>query len=326
MKQSLIACLGLVASLSCFAADAQPPKIEVRSLAREFVTFWDGSQGMPEAERVAAFKTQIGARFPEFYGIERYAGTRTQAEQDELIRRNLAGFGSMRQAYLDKVARFDADLPRHIATFTAAFPDFKPTVSTYFVHSLGEMDGGTRELNGRNYLIFGADGMVRYHGAGDEAAFFHHELFHIHHAAQAADCNDDKLPDRLWSEGLATYVSKVMNPRASDQEMLLDLPKGSANLIRGRMYASLAQLEQVLDSGDRQQFASLFQMDGRSEGGLPPRRGYMLGYLIAQELGKSRSPAQLAKLSCAEARPLMAAAIKTLKAQAQPANAQLHMP
>ncbi|KQV90096.1 hypothetical protein ASD15_25835 [Massilia sp. Root351] len=314
MKQYLIACLGLVAFLPCFAADA-PPTIEVHSLAREFVTFWDGSQGMPEAQRVAAFKTQIGARFPEFYGTERYAGTRTQAEQDELIRRNLAGFGPMRQAYLDKVARFDADLPRHIATFTAAFPEFKPTVSTYFVHSLGEMDGGTRELNGRNYLIFGADGMVRYHGAGDEAAFFHHELFHIHHAAQAVNCDDDRLADRLWTEGLATYMSKVMNPQASDQEMLLDLPKGSADLVRSRIYASLAQLEQVLDSGDRQQFASLFLMDGRSEGGLPPRRGYMLGYLIAQELGKSRSPAQLAKLSCAEARPLMAAAIRSLQQQ-----------
>jgi len=36
--------------------------------------------------------------------------------------------------------------------------------------------------------------------------------------------------------------------------------------------------------------------------------------------------AQLAKLSCAGARPLMAAAIKRLKAQAQLVNAQLHMP
>lgn len=70
--------------------------------------------------------------------------------------------------------------------------------------------------------------------------------------------------------------------------MLLDLPKGSANRVRARIYASLAQLEQVLDSSDRQQYANLFQMDGRSDDGLQPRRGYMLGYLIAQELGKSR--------------------------------------
>lgn len=28
----------------------------------------------------------------------------------------------------------------------------------------------------------------------------------------------------LWREGLATYVSKVMNPDATESEMLLDFP------------------------------------------------------------------------------------------------------
>jgi hypothetical protein len=130
MKRLLLACLALSAVLSCHAADVAPPKLEVHSLAREFVTFWDGSRDLPEAERVAAFKTQIAARFPDFYGVARYAGARTQAEQDELIRRHLATFGPLRQAYLDKVAKFDADLPRHVASFSAVFPDFRPEVST----------------------------------------------------------------------------------------------------------------------------------------------------------------------------------------------------
>lgn len=319
MKRLLTACLALSAILSCHAADAPAPTMEVRSLAREFATFWDASQGLPEAERVSAFKAQIGARFPEFYGIERYKGRRTQAEQDELIRGNIAVFGKRRQAYLDKAAKFEADLPRHVASFSKAFPDFKPEVITYFVHSLGEMDGGPRELNGRLYLVFGADMMARLHGDGDEAAFFHHELFHIYHSAQS-HCGEERLWQRLWTEGLASHVSKVLNPQATDQEMLLDFPPGSANLVRGRMYASLAQLERVLDSTDEQQHANLFQMDGRSEGGLPPRRGYFLGYQIAQELGKTRSPSELAKLSCTEVRPLIGSAISALKARAQHAE------
>jgi hypothetical protein len=73
------------------------------------------------------------------------------------------------------------------------FPDFTPEVSTYFSYVLGEMDGGVRVLNGRTYLIFGADNMTRLHGNGDEAAFFHHELFHIYHAAQMPDCGDWRL-------------------------------------------------------------------------------------------------------------------------------------
>ena len=321
MKRLLIACLGLCAALTCHAADAQPPKLEVRSLAREFVTFWDGTQGMPDPERVQAFKTQVGAKFPEFYGVERYAGSRTPAEHDEIIRSNIAAFGKVRQAYLDKAQQFDAELPRHIASFNVVFPDFKPVVTTYFLHSLGEMDGGTRVFKGRSYLIFGADGMVRYHGTGSEAPFFHHELFHTHHNVQAADCDDSVLWQRLWIEGLATYVSKVLNPQASDQELLIDFPKGSAERVRGGIYANMAQLEQVLDSPDEHQLASLFYMNGASVDGLPPRRGYMLGYLIAEEMGKSRTPTQLAKLSCADAKLHIRAAIATLKQRAQ-----LHMP
>jgi hypothetical protein len=326
MKRLLLACLGLSVVLCCHAADVAPAKLEVHSLAREFVTFWDGSRDLPEAERVAAFNTQIGALFPDFYGIARYDGGRTQAEQDELIRRHLASFGPLRQAYLDKVAKFDADLPRHIATFSAVFPDFKPEVSTYLLYSLGELDGGPRELNGRTYLIFGADQMTQLHGNGDEAAFFHHELFHIYHVAQMPDCGDTGLWHRLWMEGLATYVSKVMNPGATDQDMLLDFPAGSADRIRGQLYASFAQLEQVLDSTDPQQRANLLQMNGRSEGGLQPRRGYFLGYLIAEELGKTRSPAQLAKLSCTDARQQIGAAVRTLKLRHAPKVAQVHMP
>lgn len=327
MKRSIIACLGLSAALSCHAADAPvAPRMEVHSLAREFVAFWDSTQGLPESERVQAFKTQVGAKFPEFYGVARYAGSRSEAEHDEIIRRNIAVFGKQRQAYLDKVSQFDADLPRHIATFTSAFPDFKPEVTTYFLHSLGEMDGGLREFGGRRYLVFGADGMVRYHGTGNEAAFFHHELFHVHHQAQAPDCDDSVLWQRLWTEGLATYVSKVLNPQATDREMLLDLPDGSAARVRGRLYASLSQLEQVLDSGDEKQLGSLFHMNGASVDGLPPRRGYMLGYLVAQEIGKTRTPSQLASLSCTQARPLIKAAIGELKRQAAPSSVQLKTP
>jgi hypothetical protein len=56
----------------------------------------------------------------------------------------------------------------------------------------------------------------------------------------------------------------------------------------------------------------------------------MLGYLVAQEMGKTRSPAQLAKLSCADAKPLIRATIYALKMRSTEAavsnNTQLHMP
>jgi hypothetical protein len=315
MKRLLLACLGLSASLSAAAAPVQ-----VHSIAQEFANFWDATQTMPEAERVAAFKRRVAPKFPEFYGIERYQGKRTQARQDEIIARALAAFGAQRQAYLDKVAGFDADLPRHVASFTRSFPAFQPQVPIWFLHSMGEMDGGTRDFNGKHYLIFGADMMVRVHGSGDEAAFFHHELFHIHHDAVAPECDHQGMWQPLWREGLATYVSQVLNPDASEKQMLLTFPEGSLEVTKARLHESLADVEKVLDNPDERYYGPLFQT-GKDDTGLAPRRGYYMGYLVAKEIGKGRDLATLATLNCADARKLVIDAVRLLKQRSAPAPA-----
>lgn len=312
MIRSSLLLLGLCAAIACRAAT---PVLEVHSLAKDFVSFWDATQSMSPAERTEAFKRQVGARFPEFYGVQRYGGKRSQEQQDQIIARALAEFGPGRQAYLDKVAKFDADLPRHVTTFKATFPDFRPHVAVYFLHSLGEMDGGTREFNGRNYLIFGADLMARLHGGDDEAAFFDHELFHIHQDVKSPECPGQGMWQPLWREGLATYVSKVMNPRANEKELLLDFPPGSLSLTKARLHESFAQLETVLDNADEKNYSPLFNTaeDGSA---LAPRRGYYLGYLVAQEIGRGRDLPALARLGCADAHKLVLAAVQTLKLRA----------
>ena len=100
--------LGL-AALVAGAADnlpqrgAQPvPVLEVKKLARQFVDLWDASKDLPSEQRVARFKTDIAVRFPEFYGVERYAGAVTEAEQDKRIANAIEKFGPLREAYLAK--------------------------------------------------------------------------------------------------------------------------------------------------------------------------------------------------------------------------------
>lgn len=308
----------LISSLLCTALAgnaAEPPK--VINLARDFVTFWDATQGMPEPQRVAAFHQQVGAKFPGFYGVQRYQGD--SAAIDQRIAKALTNFGALRQAYVAKIDQFDADLPRHMTTFSTAFPQFKPNVPIYLLHSLSEMDGGTRDLDGKNYLIFGADMMTRLHAGDNEAAFFHHELFHIHHDARAPECEGQGMWQPLWREGLATYVSQVLNPNASESEMLLTFPEGSLPKLKATLYASLAHLETVLDNPDDAQYAPLFMMKQDSTG-LAPRRGYYMGYLVARDIGKTRDVKTLANLDCKQARPLVIETVRKLKQAAQPAS------
>lgn len=300
------------------AADTVPAPLaktpQVRNIAPAFGDFWDRTRDLPMPQRVAEFKKQVAAQFPEFYGIERYAGRRTQAEQDKRIERAIENFPAMRSEYARKAQQFEAELPRYMASFRTRFPDYRQTTDIYVLHSLGEMDGGPREFGGRAYLVFGVDGMVQYHGSGNEAAFFHHELFHTYHKAMLGDCEDERIWSYLWREGLATYVAKVLNPGANDRELLLDFPEGMAVRTRANLAASLKQLEQVLDSEDSAMGAELFQVRADAVTGLPIRRGYYLGYLVAQEAATSRSVGELAKLDCRTARETVFSAIQALRA------------
>ena len=307
----------VLAALLTTSATAQPALVagtgDVRDLARSFDEFWQRTQHLDEAARVAAFKRDIAVQFPDFYGIERYHGSRTQAQQDAIIAKSLAAYPALRADYLRKTRQFELDLPRYTASFQATFADYRQLQPIYFLHSFGEMDGGTRELNGAAYLIFGIDGMVRYHGAMDEAAFFHHELFHTYHAAALDACSSDTVWVRLWSEGLATYVSHVLNPGADEKALLLDMPEGLAVRTRKVQQSALAQLAGVLDSSDRAITAGLFSLSGGDDTGLPARRGYYLGYLVAQEAARGRTLQQLARLDCKASREVVGAALQRLR-------------
>jgi len=332
MRYWLAIIISIVAMISCHATEVPPQVIsdqdssttsttalEIQNLAGDFVSFWDATRGRPIAERVATFKTTIGSRFAEFYGIERYAGHLTQEDQDARIAKAIESFGPIRDAYIAKISQFNTDLTRHLATFKAAFPDFHSETPIYLLHSLGEMDGGTRDLNGKSYLIFGVDGMVHYHTGTNEAAFFHHELFHLYHQQLIGECKESGIWESLWHEGLAVYVSHVLDPDANDKEMLLDLPESTVAKTEAQLPAAFEQLEQVLAKDDEALYPPLFQFK-KDQTGLPPRRGYFLGYLVAREIGKTRDLRALAKLSCHDAHDLVFSTVHALKLQAAAAK------
>ena len=296
----------------------EPAQMQVHDLANQFVEVWDRNAGKPEAEFVQDFKASISSRFPEFYNVERYGGKKTEAKRDQEIAAAFTGFPALRDTYVRKAAQFAADLPAHIETFKTAFPDYVPKNDIYFIHSLGEMDGGKRKLNGRSYFIFGADVMAKYHGAGSEAAFFHHELFHDY---DASACTPWKIWTALWAEGLATYASKTMNPSATNAELLLDLPLNMVPDTQKELSRAWEHLQATLDKDDSDLYGGLFLLR-KDKTGLPARRGYYLGYLVAQEAAKKYDLRQMAKLDCATARDVVFSAVETLRASSAMLNHQ----
>ncbi len=306
-------CLALLCLMPLTSATAAGDTPDFVDLSGAFVHFFDATAGLPEDARVAAFKQQVAPLQPAFYGIARFEGKRTQQQRDVQIQKALAQFPQIRAGYQAKAAQFADALARNSASFAAAFPDYRATTPVVLLHSLGEMDGGLRTLDGQRQLVFGADGMAIHHAPdADESAFFHHELFHAYHEPQFGSC------EALWTEGLAVHVAQRLNPGASDAELLLDQPAGTAAATRAALRPALEQLRGALDStaAEVQQALLSFGDDGS---GLPPRRGYLVGGLLAGQIADGRSLQELAAMSQAEVRPLLDAAIDALLAEADAA-------
>ena len=309
--QSTLRRILLLSSLLAGATQAAPP---IKDLSLAFDEFYQRTEFMALPSRVEEFRRSVGTRFPQFYGDERI--DYSHAEQDERIGAAIVKYPVIRDVYLRKARAFKAQLARYVDEFQTRFPDYRYDGEIWLLHSLGEMDGGTRDLSGHSYLIFGADGLARYHANGDDGAFFHHELFHTYQQPAVRDCADNRVWSALWSEGLAIYVSQQMHPQAGEKELLVDFPTGTVAKTRAVLPAAWAQLESALDSQDPLTIASLFQMSSRDKS-LPQRRGYYLGYLVAQEAAKARNVAELAKLGCGPARELVGLTVRKLTSEAK---------
>jgi hypothetical protein len=307
--------LAAAISTSALAADpAERPRLHNSTTV--FTEFWDANKDKAASEQVAAFKAQVAPAFPGFYKAERFKSFLTPAQYDERIEKAIKEFPTIRAVYTAKAQQFSTELPKYTETFKAAFPDFQPPEDIYVVHSLSEMDGGFRTIDGKATMIFGVDSMARIHGDNNESAFFHHELFHAYHAPYVKACDGAGIWSNLWVEGLATYVSHALNPGATEREMMIDLPDNMAARTRAMLPQALAHVESVLDKNDDTTYENLFLLRGKGE--LPKRSGYYLGYLIAQDAAKTHGLQQMAKMECGQVKELVHATVKRMRAEVQP--------
>ena len=304
-------CGGETVSDNVDAAATSQPTVFV-NYADDFVAFWDSTTELSTEQRVDVFNSSVAELFPEFYGIDRYEGSITQDELDARIAAQIERFGSIREKFIEKSDRFSADLEHNLATFKETFPDYELPVEVVLLHSMGQFNGATRTLAGKDYLLFGPDIMALVHSWDDDAAFFHHELFHTLHDQAFAEC--DEMWCALWTEGLAVHVSSALNPDAGEPALLLDFPPGLAEDTRAQLRPALEHLQSVLTSTDEDVYSALYNTRS-DDTGLPPRRGYVLGYLVAQEIAQSHSLTELAILSNEDVEPLIPAAIERLLAR-----------
>jgi len=269
---------------------------KVVNVMPSFWHFWEQSQTLDDAARVRLFRELVLQPNKEVF--EGFTGTSSDAR--------LARYLVNVQPYIPGMRRFsqrvETELPRYGRVFKRKFPDAKGIGEIYFMPNLlGGWDAGAGNPGGHPMLVFGVDSIVKLKKEGfNLATLFHHELFHLYHDQFHPEWRDKNrakgeipLYWLMWSEGLATYVSKVLNPKASNDEILL--PDELVQNTEQQMPKLARELRENLDSTSTDTFMNFLSASPRRKD-IPARCGYYIGMLVARELNRKHSLRELARL------------------------------
>lgn len=297
---------GLLLLIACPAAAIGTDPLEYTDLADDFLAFWDETEGLDPAERARAFDARIAPLSPAFYRRD------DESEADRLARyaRALEAFAPLRGEAGRQHANFETNLRDGAAALRQVFPDARLDTPVTLLFSLGAFNGRTQSLAGERVLLFGIDGLARYHEGQDTTALFVHELFHIHHRRSLPVCR--RIWCILWREGLAVHVAAETRPGATPAELLLTMPDPDmVAKTDARLCDALTHLQSNLNSGDRQLRAALFSFR-EDETGLPARRGYLLGQRVAQKISETMTLQEMTGLSGRRARRAVSGGVEAL--------------
>ena len=290
-------------ALGCTAAAPEAGgRLELVDLTDDFDRIWTQTADLPDAERATAFKAGFAPLLPGFYDHVRL-GMKSPDPYDRHLLRGLKNYPERRAGIADVSARFTRLFDPALASFEKRFGPMTGYPPIYLVNSLGEFDGGTRLLPEGMRLLFGADQISRNYQGISTQPFIHHELFHLLHNRTFPEC--DPVWCALWTEGLAVHAALVLNPKATDAEMLLNWPEPLRAAVDDNRALAVCLVRARLKSTESKDYDALFSNGARLDPKLPPRFGYYVGSLVAQEAARTRSLAELTKLGGAEVRPLV---------------------
>ena len=275
-------------------------------LTEEFDQAWRACGAKADAATTGAcFREHMRATAPGFYSHERR--NMTSAQYDELVVRELGQYGRNRAALRRQSRESAAQFRQALAQFEEVFGRMRGYPPAYLLHSLGEFDGGIRDVDGGPHLLFGGDVMARVHSPGTIGSFFHHELFHLYHLRSLDGC--EAVWCQLWAEGLAVYAASVLNPQTTDEGLLLTKPEPLRAPVEAARDEAFCAVFVRFDSKDPEAFKALFDGSTRISPNLPPRFGYYVGYVLAAELGRASTPQTLAHMKLEEVRAALSSVL-----------------
>jgi predicted Zn-dependent protease DUF2268 len=305
MRRVLLA--AIVAAVACVSS-SQQRSYRVINAMPAFWTFWYEARAFPMPRQVLMFEQQVVRAYPQIYTAE-VLGFEPEKPFHEALAERYPKYLAWVAAEFPAMQRLTRDVERRMGAFESRFrqefPDFDYRGDIYFMNSLAAFDGAVRWVNGRRTLLFGIDTIAAIHGSSAQIEpLFDHELFHLYHRQffhiLTPRNEHEPLWAAMWAEGLATYVSKRMNPQATDRQ-IFGLPENTPSRAAADLPRIARELLRDLDSTSRDEYRKFF-LGSELYADPPQRSGYYIGYLVVQRLGSERRLQDLAKMQPEEVR------------------------
>jgi hypothetical protein len=310
---SIAGCVLLIGSFCVAQSAPVPAPFSIHDFTPDFWRFWEAAQNQPMEKQAQLWQDLYVSRHQEVFN-----DLATPCKDQWNPAWSRSHYLPDLPKLVPGIRTLVADLPRQLdeanSRFLEAFPDMHWAGDIYVMASAYCFTGRSQVIQGRGALLFGVDGIAGF-GQKDLIPGMHHELFHRYHRDffDFEASSNYPLWTALWAEGMATYVSEMLNPSASEID-LAQVPLGMVRQVNDRRARLAADFLRRFES-TAEKDAKLYFNDINSRNALvPPRAGYQLGVLVIRDLSKKHSIQAMAHWSQSEAKPNILAALKRISA------------
>jgi len=273
-------------------------QIKVVDLAGDYINYYHVSQQVSDEQNIQNFNRLVFQKAPKVYeSIFNDIKWIGQNPEERILAYHKA-FKPIETKYSELSDTLPVQLKASLRSFQEVFPDFNSGFEVYILHSLGIRAGGVVCIASRDILMFGADQIAKYFDFHDFSPFFHHELTHLYHNMHYAPTEDGDytrgaLYNHIWREGLAVYMSAILNPNATQKEVFMkdSLPQQTKEVLD----IAIPEIQKNLYSSDKEMIRKYF-WNSSTDPVIPQTAGYYIGYMMVAEIAKKYSLDELVKL------------------------------
>jgi Putative zinc dependent peptidase (DUF5700) len=303
LRRAFLILMGGSVATATWDAIAAVPQLpfKVIDAMPTFWEFWDTTVDESMSMRVSGFFNKVVAAYPDLFHHDLIAsGALTDLDGVPEVQARVAKYLQDVSSFIPAMRQITTTIRnnffRYVQEFSTAFPDYAPSTPVYFSVSLFGFSGGLLVSEENTGLYFGLDELARIYGsAGNLKIIIQHELFHHYHYQIAPEISVDRAAWAfIWEEGLATYVSRRMNPGTTADQVLVT-PDRLSELAQPHLPDLARRLLDHADSTNPNDYDDLFSGE-QTPSGIPARSGYFVGYRVAEKLAATRSLVDLVHL------------------------------